>query len=212
MDNESNAGSTGSMESIETNKENKSVSNKNGKSSKGFIRKYPILFTALLGLLAVVIVYFWKDLQGRQQKKAIEKMAEEQLMDSNKDYLKAIIKPFIWSIRSEMLRDNMEQVSIYANELVKEKNFQFIHLINPDGEIIISTDKKMEGKSAKEIYEPSILETDSVFVFEQYGNILTAAAPVMGYDKKLAVLIMNYEPVLFMNGPENKIDTVIKIR
>ncbi len=177
-----------------------------GIKSAGFIRKNPVLFTALLALIAVAIVYFWKDTQGKKQIAAIEKMAAEQLMEHNEEMLKLVAKPFVWSIRSEMLRDNMEQVNTYTKEMVQEKKFQLILLIDLTGKIIISTDKKLEGQSVTGMFESSVLQTDSIIILRK-DDLLTVAAPVMGYDKKLGVLIMNYLPVKFNTKKSTKTDT-----
>lgn len=168
-----------------------------------FIRKYPVFLTALLGILAVTAVYFWKDMQGRNQKAEVEKMATAQIEQNLHDMLRLMSKPLIWSIRSEMLRGNIEQVNIFTNDLVKEKNFQYIHLIDPDGNIIVSTDKKLEGQSANGMFDNSILQTDSVMVFNSDNSMLTLAAPVMGYDKRLAIVIMKYKPDRFVWNKDN---------
>ena len=179
----------------------------NSKSKGSFIRRNPVLFTALMGLLAVVIVYFWKDWQSKSKVAAIEKMATEQLMGKSEELLKLAAKPFVWSIRAEMLRENMDQVNSYTKEMVREKNFQIIYLIDPQGKIVISTDKKLEGLSANSMFEAGMLQTDSIMVLKK-DELLTVAAPVMGYDKKLGVLIMSYLPEKFGTEKISKTDTL----
>lgn len=182
---------------------------KKGSFSK-FIKKHPVLFTALVGILAVVIVYFWKDIEGNRRSAKIEKRANEQLQQNSEDMMKLVTKPLIWSIRSEMLRGNLEQVNLFTNELVKEKNFQFIHLIDPGGSIIVSTDKKLEGQSAIGMFDANLIQADSVIVINNNTEMMTVAAPVMGFDKKLAILIMNYTVSKFDSKtdmePDNKTD------
>lgn len=166
-----------------------------------FIRKNPVLTTALIGILAVVAVYFWKDIQGKKQKAAIEEMAVAQLNQNSSSMLRLMAKPLVWSIRAEMLRGNMEQVNIFTSDLVKEKHFQFIHLIDPEGKIILSTDKKMEGQAVGNMFEPALLKTDSVTVVTGNQGMLTLAAPVMGFDKELAVIVLNYAAPGFKKSP-----------
>jgi hypothetical protein len=91
-----------------------------------FIKKHPVIFTIILALIALACVYYWKNYQARKQKEAIENIATVQLMQNNVEMLKLLSKPLVWSIRSEMLRGNLEQVNIYTNDMVKEKNFRFI--------------------------------------------------------------------------------------
>lgn len=181
------------------------------KTFSGFVKRNPVLFTILVALVALVSVYFWKDTEGKNKRRVVEKMASEQLLQINVDMLKLMAKPLIWSIRSEMLRGNMDQVNIYTKELVQEKNFQYVHIVEPGGKILISTNKKLEGQPAAGILEASLLQTDSVQVVNKENDLLTIAAPVMGYDKKLATIIMDYTPVRFATGKDKKSDsTTIK--
>ena len=178
------------------------------KPAKGFLRKNPVLFTALIGILAIAVVYFWKDIQGKKQKAEVEKMASAQIMENTREMLKLVTKPFVWSIRAEMLRENMDQVNIYTKEMIREKNFQIIYLIDPEGKIVISTDKKLEGQLAAGMVETGLLQTDSVMVLKK-DDLLTVAAPVMGYDKKLGVLIMSYLPEKFSTEKISTTDTLV---
>ncbi len=164
-----------------------------------FIKNNPVLITAIIGLIAVAAMYFWKDIQGKKQKAAVEKMASQQLMENNHEMLRLLAKPLVWSIRSEMLRGNLEQVNIFTKDLVKEKNFQFIHLVDPGGKIILSTDKKLEGQMATGMFDPALVQTDSVKIVNTNNEMLTLAVPVMGYDKRLALLIIKYTPVAFIS-------------
>jgi hypothetical protein len=59
------------------------------------------------------------------------------------------------------------------------------------------------------MFETSLLQTDSVRVLNSDNGILTLAAPVMGYDKKLAILIMDYTPVEFQTVKDKKKDTTV---
>ena len=158
----------------ESTQPEKSAQTASGTTKKGgfmgFIKKYPIIFTALMGLLAVTIVYFFKDYQAKNQKAVIEKRATEQLEQNNHELLMLMCKPLVWSIRAEMLRGNLDQVNTFTSDLVKEKNFQFIHLVDPNGTIIVSTDKKMEGQSAIGFLDPALLGSDSV-VFQHNTQI-----------------------------------------
>ena len=140
-----------------------------------------------------MIVYFWKDRQAAKQVRRVENSATEQLMKNNTEMLKLVSKPLIWSIRSEMLRGNLEQVNIYTNDMVKEKNFHFIYLISPGDSMLISTDKKFQGQNVKGMFEENLLKTDSLVAVHKEKTLLIFA-PVMGYDSRLATLVYSYTP------------------
>ncbi len=158
-----------------------------------FIKKYALISTTLIGLAAVFVVYVWKDSEGNKQKEEVIEMATIRLQEKNYELLTLLCKPLVWSIRSEMLRGNIEQVNIFTTDLVKEKNFQFIHLIEPFGTILISTNKRLEGQPAGTMFNTDILTTDSTIVRPaEDGKTLIVASPVMGYDKRLGTLILSY--------------------
>ena len=176
----------------------------NKEKSSFFIKKHPVIFTIIIALIAIVIVYIWKDNQARKQKEMIENMATVQLMQNNIEMLKLLSKPLIWSIRSEMLRGNLEQVNIYTNDMVKEKNFQFIYVVSPGDSILISTDKKFQGQSAKGMFDNELLKTDSLIAVNNANETVTIFAPVMGYDSRLATLVYSYAPEKLLFQPAEK--------
>lgn len=158
-----------------------------------FIKKNPVLITVFIGILAVLAVYLWKDMEGERQKKEIIEVATLQLEEKNQEMMMLIARPMVWSIRSEMLRGNMEQVDMFTTDMVRMRNFQFIYLIEPDGNTLISTDKKMEGQQFEERFQQDVLKVESTVVFPEEENLLIMAAPVMGYDRRLATLVVAYQ-------------------
>ena len=177
---------------------------------RGFIRKHPVITTLLVAILAVVVVYFWKDIQGNRQRKAVIEQATLQLQNKNKEMLVLLCKPLVWNIRAEMLRENLEQVVLFTNDMVKEKNLESIHLINPSGNFLVSTNKKLEGQSASGMFDAALLTTDSTMVFSTASGELIAASPVMGYDKKLCTLVLQYIPAAFDPGNGLKKELPVK--
>lgn len=179
-------------------KEQKSAENNAGRNDEKknsfllFIKKNPVLVTILIGILAVLAVYFWKDLEAEKQKKEIIKVATMQIEEKNQEMMMLIARPLVWSIRSEMMRGNLEQVDMFTNDMVRERNFQYIYLIEPNGNILISTDKKMESQQFEETFQQNVLGVESTIVFPEEENLLIMAAPVMGYDRRLATLVVAY--------------------
>ena len=168
------------------------------KRASNFIKKNPVLLNVLLAFVAVTAVYIWKDVQKNSQIALVEKKALEKLDQNNREMLTALSKPLIWSIRAEMLKGNLEQVNIYVKDIVKEKNFQVLQIIDPDGKVILSTNKKVEGKNANILYDSTMLSADAIKIYHTDNNLLIMSAPIMGYDKKLGVLVIEYKPDSFI--------------
>lgn len=159
---------------------------------KRFVKKRPVTTTVLIGLLAVVLVYFGKEIQIKLQKRAVIKTANVQLLENNEAMLKVLSKSVDWSIRSEMMRGNMEQVDLLMTELVKDSHFQYIHLVGQDGNIMLSTNKKQEGQPIETKDVKSALAADSTLFINEGDTLITVVSPVMGFDKRLGTLVMSY--------------------
>lgn len=143
-------------------------------------------------ILAGVILYFYKDYQINQVREKLTVQADSLLVKQNKRILMLTAKPLVWAIRSEMLRNNLDEINVFTTDLVKEKNIQNISLLNADGKIINSTNKKLEGTIASDEYK-NYLAMDSVMVLNTSDSVARVVAPVMGYQSKLGVIIMNYK-------------------
>jgi hypothetical protein len=157
-----------------------------------FSKSHPTLSVLLLGIMAAVIVFVWKNIENDRQKSMIIKIATQQIETNQHDLLKIMAKPLVWNIRSEMLRGNLEQVNILISDLVKEKNFRYIHIIAPDGNVILSTNKSMEGKPIGNEIDPNLLVIESPAMVIFADKMLVVAAPIMGVDRRLATLVVGY--------------------
>jgi hypothetical protein len=95
------------------------------------------------------------------------------------------IKVYSWAIRSELIRNNIEQVNQFFLAFIKEKGVEQIDLINPETSVItLSTDMKQEGKT---ITDSHILQAEST-VAEQDSTGLRIVSPIMGLEKKIGII------------------------
>lgn len=157
-----------------------------------FIRKHPLFTAIICGLMAVILMYFAKEVEGNWQRKAVVKAASEKLMENDETMLKLLCKPLVWSIRSEMLRGNMEQVNLLISDLVKGKNFLYIHLVDANGKVLLSTNKKMEEQPIDNGKIEHAMLADSVVLMREDNRVITVVAPVMGFDRQLSSLVLSY--------------------
>ncbi|MCU7549283.1 hypothetical protein OCK74_09155 [Chitinophagaceae bacterium LB-8] len=106
-----------------------------------------------------------------QQQQLIEQ-TKTLLANSVKHYLQLIAKPYVWAVRTEMMNGNMNQVHLYANDMVKEKNFKTILIVNNKGIIVSSTDKKLEGQYFATVGNKSYLNTNNTVVEQVNDSLL----------------------------------------
>ncbi len=70
-----------------------------------------------------------------------------------------VIETLTWAVKSEMTRDNLEQVNTHFIQLIKEPSNQSIQLVDVNsGEVLLATNKKDEGEM---ITDEFILEAKS---------------------------------------------------
>lgn len=158
-----------------------------------FLKKHPTLSVAIVGLILVMVVFLWKEIQRRQESKRLHTEMTVKMEEKNIEMLQLLGKPMVWSIRNEMLRSNMEQINVFMADFVKEKNMQFMHLIDTEGVFISSTNKRLEGLPVGEMFDVGLLKSETIEVRVSQNQSFIMAAPVMGYDKRLATLILEYK-------------------
>ncbi len=163
--------------------------------------KNKILVAAGVIILLFATLWIWKAVEISNLKKEHEKKetllkekAIELLLQSDYRYLKLLAKPYVWAIRTEMMKGNIEAVNLYANDMVKEKNFQTITVVDDKGMVISSTNKKLEGKSYASVGNAAYLNNDSTVVNKIDDTALEVSSPVMGFNNRIGTLIFNYTP------------------
>lgn len=151
--------------------------------------KWYIVFALIL---ASVIVYFYKDNQLKNYKSDIKIRVDSIIVSENIKLIKAVCKPLVFATRSEMLNSRFDEINILNADLVKGNDIQSIILMDIDGNVLSSTNKKLEGSKAPASIIKYLAE-DKVKVFPINDSITTVVTPVMGYNSKLGEIILNYK-------------------
>lgn len=167
------------------------------------LKNHSTLFSLLTAALLVLIVFVWKDIENKRDRASVVQTVTSQLEASQRNMLLLVAKPLVWSVRADMLRGNFEQVDLLITDLVKEKNFQFIHIVAPDGNVILSTNKGLEGKLIGNNVDEALLLVRSPVVVH-INHVLYVSAPVLGIDKQLATLIIGYKAEELVLDAESK--------
>lgn len=157
------------------------------------IKKHSTLFSILTGAMIILMVVLWKDFENKRERASLLQSVTHQMETNQREMLMLMLKPMVWSIRADMLRGNLEQVNLLISDLVKEKNFQFIHIIAPDGKVMLSTNKSFEGKPIGNLVDATLLMVKMPMVL-QNNQVLLGAAPILGIDRQIATLVIAYKP------------------
>lgn len=193
-------------ENDEHNDQNK-VGKKDTNNNKflDFLKKNIVAVLLALVLIIVLIWYSVKissiEEQYEEEKTELVTKSENERSalitkyESEKDSLQirnleSSSKIFSWAVRSELMRNNTENLNQLINAFVKESNADLVQLIDPETNIIsLSSDKKFEGMEYDQKLNYALTEQQTLM--EETGiKIIT---PVMGLNSALGVLIVQID-------------------
>ena len=163
----------------------------------------PVLYAvgAVVGLLVVVAIaiFVWKAVAQRNlerqmatERSQLSSAQRQALAGQARDLLRLTARPLAWAVRAELLRDNLGQVDDYFREYVRERGVTALILVGKDGRVLLATNRKLETQPAEGLVSKGLLEAADVAV-EESGTTLRLAVPVMGFDRRLGVLIVDYD-------------------
>jgi hypothetical protein len=150
------------------------------------------IVAVLLVIIVVLLAYFLIKIQLMEndfdEKSAfLEKEYTVKIDSLRLRSMEQTINVFSWAVRSELNRENLEEVNNFFLTFVKEYGIITISLVNPDNnKIILSTDKKNEGELFTEFNISDINEMKLI----EINNSKTVATPIMGLNKKTGVLVV----------------------
>lgn len=98
-----------------------------------------------------------------------------------------------WAVRGELIRHNLDQIDQYMNEIVRMKDTERVVLIGEEGQLLLSTDKRLEETKGTEIFPKEILNLQKITVKSDVDSRKLLVVPVMGLNKKIATLVVSYK-------------------
>lgn len=192
-------------ENNEYNKQSNEEVVKKNDSTNQFLTFIKKNIVAVLLALILIIVLIWYSVKISISDKQFEKEKTELITKSENEKsalitkhkiekdslqiknLESESKIFSWSVRSELMRNNTENLNQLVNVFVKESGADIVQIIDPATNIVtLSSDKKFEGTEYDQkinyaLTEPHTLMEDGAI------KIIT---PVMGLNTAIGILIV----------------------
>ncbi len=174
-------------------------------------------WTLLVFLGVLLLVFIWKQIAVNQAESQLEKgqaQLAQQLEDKSKELVtkareyadtqykkeeERFGQVLAWAVRGELIRNNLDQIDQYLTELVKTKDTERVVLISDEGKLLVSTDKRLESEEASSLYPQEILGLQTITIKSDVGNRKLLVVPVMGLNKRLATIIISYNPPSLLN-------------
>ncbi len=159
-----------------------------------FIKKHIVV---LVLVLIIIGVFLYSMIRVNMLERAHEKQTDELISEYNVKIdsltisnMKLTARVFTWAIRSEMIRENREEVYHFFSNFIKEPKVTNIQLIDPDSfEVMLSTDKKDEGVVVE---NKDLYDIDELFIKTDPASV-KFINPVMGLDRKLGILVIKMD-------------------
>lgn len=147
------------------------------------------LLFVILGIAiwsSIKISLLKNDFESKEQ--ALITQYELKIDSLNSERLLLNAKSFSWAIRSELMRENKEQINQYFNEFIKNTDVIKLQLINPETSIIeLSTDKKDVDatNSSFNLIEDQLIKKEA--------DKFVVVTPISGLNKKIGIFVMEFK-------------------
>lgn len=158
----------------------------------GMLKRHPKRFSVIFGIVIALAALTYQSLSHERDLRFAESKYNESFVSMHTEMLLLLAKPTVWSLRTELLRNNTEQAQFLIDNMIKNGNFVFIHVIDPLGIVIATSDKALLGKPVGvDINEQSLQAEEPICELDGDARLLLSA-PVMGVDRKIASLVFAY--------------------
>ncbi|WP_080055828.1 hypothetical protein [Spirosoma aerolatum] len=161
------------------------------------VSRITLLLYGIVVLLALGIGYLlYRNVQLNQetirQRTQLQTVVQENQLISDRQQLQFGMKTFVWAIRNAMLQNKSGEINEYFNTLVKDRGVQEVLLVDPAGNVTMSTNKKNQGIAFASRYPAYLLEQQAVYFSNK--QLYELSAPVNGPNSRLGTLVMFYKP------------------
>lgn len=151
----------------------------------------------------IIFVFAWKQIAVSKVESDMSKELERERTliiqqareHADKQYKKEeerFAQVLAWAVRSELIRNNIDQIGLYLNEIVKSLDAERIVLIGEDGELLVSTDKRLEDVKGSDLYPSDVLNEHDITIKSDVDGKKMLVAPIMDFNQRVAVLVISY--------------------
>ena len=154
----------------------------------------------IAGLLALMLValvgwnrftVFRLDQTAQAERVQMTTARQKALNIQGREILRLAGVPLGWAVRAEVLKGNLQQVDDYFRRFVREPGVESMLYIDKAGLVAVATDRKLEGQPGSGLVSAALLDATEL-TFEEKPPGLRLAIPVMGFDEKVGVLVLDY--------------------
>ncbi len=97
-----------------------------------------------------------------------------------------------WAVRGEMIRNNLDQVDQFFNEIIKLPNTERVLLADSTGRVRVSTDRRYLGVEMSTLVPVEATLPEEVAVRAGPNETRLLVIPVMGLNSRLGTVVVSY--------------------
>ena len=155
-----------------------------------------ILYGVIVLLLLGGAYLLYKNTQANKafadERAATREQVQVNQLANDQQQLTFAMKTFTWAVRNSMLQNKPGEINEYFNTLVKDRGVREVLLVDPAGQITLSTNKKNQGSPFASRFPADLLQHDDVYISNKMPYELSA--PITAPNKRLGTLVMFYKP------------------
>lgn len=177
------------------------------------------LWVSLLLALLLVIVFIWSRVAIGAAEARLEHARQEMTgkFESDRSALLARMQDYAtrldddaqqrfgmalaWAVRGELIRNNLDQVDQFFNEMARMERVVRVVLADQNGKMLLSSDKRYQGGDFTALYPAGLLGTPQVTVLAGADGRKRLVLPVMGLAARLGTVVIDYAPVTAPTAP-----------
>jgi hypothetical protein len=99
---------------------------------------------------------------------------------------------FAWAVRSALMRNNVDQVDLYFNQLLKNRAVDLAVLADRRGKVVVSTEQHLRGVRFSSHFPPAILSEEEVRLERMDANQMRLVLPIHGISRRLGTVMLIY--------------------
>lgn len=171
--------------------------NNNGISKKKFMAFLKNNIVSVVLAIALIIIFIWFSIKIKTNDNNF-KDEKTQLISKYKTerdslqikHLEFASTVFSWSVRSELLRNNVENLNQLLTIFIRESGADLVQLVDPqNNKVLLSSDKKFEGQ----LYPKNLNYVITTSIVIKEDGLTRIITPVMGFNNKIGVLVAELE-------------------
>ncbi len=99
-----------------------------------------------------------------------------------------------WAVRGELIRNNLDQIDQFFNELIRNERVRGVFLAGADGVVRLASDRKLQGVAFADHFPAALLAEPAVVVRPDEAGQRRLVIPIQGLNERLATVVLVYTP------------------